>query len=58
LDGLFADNKEEYLSCLIAESKTDNMQRLAQIIMDEVRRTQNDGLKDDSTVLAIGIWDS
>ncbi|MCR5702003.1 MAG: SpoIIE family protein phosphatase [Lachnospiraceae bacterium] len=57
LDGLFADNKEEYLGKLIAESKTDNMQKLAQIIMDEVCRTQQDGLRDDSTVLAIGIWE-
>lgn len=58
LDGLLADDKEEYMGRLIAESQTDNMQKLAQIIMDEVCRTQRGTLRDDSTVLAIGIWNS
>lgn len=57
LDGITADNREDYLAGLIAANDTDNVQKLAQLIMDKVCEMQDGRLKDDSTVMAIGLWE-
>ena len=57
LDGIMFENKEEYLADLIAGMETSNVQTMAEQIMEDVEAMQRGGLKDDSTVLAVGIWE-
>ena len=57
IDGLPVDDREDYLARLIADNDTENMQKLAQIIMDNVESVQGGRLRDDSTVMAIGVWE-
>ena len=57
LDGITVDNREDYLAGIISANDTENVQKLAQLIMDKVCGMQKDGPKDDSTVMAIGIWE-
>ncbi|MDD6071725.1 MAG: SpoIIE family protein phosphatase [Clostridiales bacterium] len=57
LDGILFENKEEYLADLIAGMETSNVQSIAEQIMEDVESMQRGGLKDDSTILAVGIWE-
>ena len=57
LDGINDEDKDEYLAGLVASVDTENMQVLAQTIMDDICDMQQGMLRDDSTVLAIGIWE-
>ena len=57
LDGIIFENKEEYLADLIAGMETSNVQMIAERIMEDVESMQRGGLKDDSTILAVGIWE-
>lgn len=57
LDGILFENKEEYLADLIAGMETSNVQSIAEQIMEDVESMQRSGLKDDSTILAVGIWE-
>lgn len=55
--GMDGVSREDWLAGLIMDIDTENVQKLAQRIMDEVCSRQKDELRDDSTILAIGIWD-
>lgn len=57
LDGIRALDAEEYLAGRIAEIETENVQKYAQMIMEDVERMQEGMLPDDSTVMVIGIWE-
>jgi stage II sporulation protein E len=57
LDGINVNDREGFLAQLIMDADTENVQKLSKIIMDEVERQQNGQLKDDSTILAIGLWE-
>ena len=57
LDGLVVENKEEYLAKVIMDAETENVQKLAQVIMDNVCRLQSGVLSDDSTVMCVGLWE-
>lgn len=57
LDGVVNDNKEDYLAGLIAGMETENVQKFAQLIMEDVERMQQGGLRDDSTVMVVGVWE-
>ena len=57
LDGIKNDDKEGYLAGLIMDIDTENVQTLAQLLMDEVCRQQNGRLRDDSTILTVGMWE-
>ena len=57
LDGISAPDKENYLAELIADIDTENVQKFAQLIMEDVSGMQNGNLSDDSTVMVVGVWE-
>ena len=57
LDGINAIDAEAYLAGLIADIDTENVQKIAQLIMEDVERMQEGRLPDDSTVMVVGIWE-
>lgn len=57
LDGIIFENKETYLADLIAQIDTNNVQAVAEIIMEDIETMQRGSMRDDSTVLAAGIWE-
>lgn len=57
LDGVIFENKETYLADLIASMDTNNVQSMAQAILDDISRMNRGCLKDDSTVLVAGLWE-
>lgn len=57
LDGIIFENKETYLADLIAKIETNNVQMVAKIIMEDIETMQRGSMRDDSTVLAAGIWE-
>lgn len=57
LDGVIFENKETYLVNLIASLDTNNVQSMAQTILDDISRMNRGCLKDDSTVLVAGLWE-
>ncbi|MGN0438415.1 MAG: SpoIIE family protein phosphatase [Lachnospiraceae bacterium] len=56
MDGIIFENKETYLVDLIASINTNNVQSMAQAIMDDINSMNRGCLKDDSTVLVAGLW--
>lgn len=56
LDGILFENKETYLAELIAETKTNNVQVMAQTILEHVEDMHRGNMRDDSTVLVAGLW--
>lgn len=57
LDGIIFENKETYLADLIASIETNNVQLIAEIIMEDVETMQRGEMRDDSTILAAGVWE-
>lgn len=57
LDGIIFENKETYLADLIAKIETNNVQAVAEIIMEDIQTMQRGSMRDDSTVLVAGIWE-
>ena len=57
LDGILFENKETYLAELIADLDTNNVQKMAEMIMQEVVSMQRGQMRDDSTVLVAGVWE-
>lgn len=57
LDGILFENKETYLAELIADLDTNNVQKMAESIMQEVVSMQRGQMRDDSTVLVAGVWE-
>lgn len=57
LDGIIFENKETYLVDFIASLDTNNVQSMAQAILDDISRMNRGCLKDDSTVLVAGLWE-
>ena len=51
------ENKETYLAELIADLDTNNVQKMAESIMQEVVSMQRGQMRDDSTVLVAGVWE-
>lgn len=56
LDGIIFENKETYLADLIASIETNNVQLMAEIIMEDIEAMQRGGMRDDSTILTAGVW--
>lgn len=56
LDGILFENKETYLAELIADLDTNNVQKMAESIMQEVSAMQRGQMRDDSTILVAGVW--
>ena len=56
MDGVIFENKEDYLADLIAHTDTNNVQLMAQTILDDIEKMQNGRLRDDSTVLVAALW--
>lgn len=56
LDDILFENKETYLAELIADLDTNNVQKMAEAIMQEVEAMQRGQMRDDSTVLVAGVW--
>ena len=57
MDGILFENKERYLADLITSINTNNVQTIAETIMEDVEGMQRKGLRDDSTILVAGIWE-
>lgn len=56
LDGIRFENKEECLKEIIQEVQTKNPQEMADEIMRKVRKMNGGRLRDDASVLVVGIW--
>ena len=56
LDGIIFENKEAYLADLIASANSNNVQTIAEHIMEDIEAMQRGSLRDDSTILVIGVW--
>ncbi len=57
LDGIVFEDKEAYLADVIGKQKTSNVQAMAECVMTEVERMQRGTLRDDSTILVVGVWE-
>ncbi len=57
MDGVIFENKETYLADFIASYDTNNVQLMAQGILQDVERMNDGMLRDDSTVLAVALWE-
>lgn len=57
MDGIIFEDKEQYLSELIASIHSNNAQTMAECIMEDIESMQKRGLRDDSTILTAGIWE-
>lgn len=57
MDGVIFENKETYLADLIATIDTNNVQLMAEAIMEDIETMQHGNLRDDSTVLVTGVWE-
>ncbi len=57
IDNIVFEDKEEYLADVIAGETTTNVQLAAERIMSEVERMRRQGMKDDGTILVVGLWD-
>lgn len=56
LDGIIFENKETYLADLVASMDTNNVQLIAERIMEDIEGMQRGSLRDDSTILVTGVW--
>lgn len=56
LDSIIFENKETYLADLIASVDTNNVQLIAEHIMEDIETMQRGSLRDDSTILVTGVW--
>ena len=57
LDSILFENKETYLADLIANADTNNAQKMADMIMQEIVSMQRGQMRDDSTILVAGVWE-
>lgn len=56
MDGILAEDQEAYLVSRIQEMDTRNAQLLAEELFSDIREMQMGNLRDDSTILVIGVW--
>ena len=56
LDGIIFENKEECLKEMLLEINTRNPQELAEELLDRVKKLNRGSMRDDATVLVLGIW--
>ena len=56
LDGIRFENKEECLKEMIQEMQVKNPQEMADEIVRQVRQMNGGHLRDDASVLVVGIW--
>lgn len=56
LDGIIFENKEECLKEMLLEINTKNPQELAEELLDRVKKLNRGSMRDDATVLVLGIW--
>lgn len=57
MDSVIFENKETYLADFIASYDTNNVQLMAQGILQDIEKMNNGMLRDDSTVLAVALWE-
>lgn len=56
LDGILFENKEECLKEMLLEIDTRNPQDLAEELLERVKKLNRGGMRDDASVLVMGIW--
>lgn len=56
LDGIMFENKEECLKEMILEIHTKNPQDMAEELLERVKRLNRGSMRDDATILVLGIW--
>lgn len=56
LDGIIFENKEECLKEILLEISTNNPQELADELVKRVQQMNTRGMRDDASVLVLGIW--
>lgn len=57
MDHISDENGETYLADFIAKRDTNNVQLLAQAILEETHNKTKKCLKDDCTIMVIGMWE-
>lgn len=56
LDAILFENKEEYLKELIMEIDTNNPQEMADSMIENLAKMNHNRMKDDASVLVLGLW--
>lgn len=56
LDGIIFENKEECLKEMLLEIDTRNPQDLAEELLNRIQKMNGSGMRDDASVLVLGIW--
>ncbi len=56
LDGIIFENKEECLKEMLLEIETKNPQELAEELLKRIEKMNGGIMRDDASVLALGIW--
>lgn len=56
LDGIIFENKEECLKEMLLEIDVRNPQELAEELLNRVQAMNSRGMRDDASVLVLGIW--
>lgn len=58
LDSIIFENKETYMADLITSVTTNNVQAMAERLMEDMEKMQRGCMRDDSTILVTGVWES
>lgn len=56
LDAILFENKEECLKELILEIDTSNPQELAEELLERIQGISKHQMRDDASILVLGIW--
>ena len=56
LDAILFENKEECLKELILEIDTTNPQEMAEELLTRVQEISKNQMRDDASILVLGIW--
>lgn len=56
LDGIIFENKEECLKEILLEIETKNPQEYAEELLRRVKKMNGNGMRDDASVLVLGLW--
>lgn len=56
LDGIPFENKEECLKEMLLDIRSRNPQEIADILLQQVKNMNKQGMRDDASILVLGIW--
>ena len=56
LDAILFENKEECLKELILETDTTNPQEMAEELLEKIQAMSKNQMRDDASILVLGVW--